>query len=68
MARLHARAMGLGAKAAAIARERIAERIGDDLPGIASAIDGERIVLTGRRLRVRLLSEPLLRWIGSLAR
>jgi hypothetical protein len=66
MERIEARGMALGERAAAVARERLAERAGDALPGVAAEVEGERVVLSGRGLGSRLLREPVLRWIGSL--
>ncbi|RIA37868.1 hypothetical protein DFR49_3757 [Hephaestia caeni] len=68
IAGLRARAATIGDQAATGARDRIAARIADDVPGVTAAIDDDRIVVTGRGLRARLLSEPALRWIGSFGR
>jgi hypothetical protein len=68
MERLEARGRALGERAAAAARTRIAERVGDALPSVAVEIEGERLVLSGRGVRARLMREPVLRWIGSLVR
>ncbi|HVI99072.1 MAG TPA: hypothetical protein VM657_08410 [Sphingomonas sp.] len=68
MERLEEAGAALAEKAATSTRERIAARVDVEVPGVAVRVDMDGIVLTGRGLRARLLSEPVLRWIGSLVR
>lgn len=68
MERIEARGIARAETAAAAARERLAGRVGDALQGVTAEIDGDGVVLTGRGLAARLMREPALRWIGSLAR
>lgn len=47
-------------------RGELAARIA--VPGVSVSVEGEHVVLTGRGLRLRALTDPALRWIGSVLR
>lgn len=66
--RLRARGEALGEQRAGEARERIAGRVPDELPGVRAHVEGGDVILSGRGLRARVMREPVLRWIGSLMR
>lgn len=68
MEALLARGRSIADAAVAAERERIAARIGEEMPDLGVTVTDAGIELTGRGLAARLLDEPLLRWIGSLAR
>ncbi|MGY2734795.1 hypothetical protein [Sphingomonas sp. UYP23] len=59
---LEARGRAIGAVAADRARVRVAAALRDALPGVAVAIEGSDVVLSGRIAA----DDPRLRWIGSL--
>lgn len=59
---LEARGIALAEAAADDARARVAAALRAELPGVAVAIDGADVVLTGRISP----DDPRLRWIGSL--
>lgn len=66
MTGIEARAEAAGARAAARAAERLAEAAAEALPGITAQAEGSRVVVSGRGLARRMLSEPALRWLGGL--
>jgi hypothetical protein len=59
---VEARGVAAGVAAADRARLRVARVLRADLPGVAVAIDGDDVVLTGRIAP----DDPRLRWIASL--
>lgn len=59
---LEARGRAIGDAAAERARVRVAAALRDALPGVAVAIEGGDVVLSGRIAA----DDPRLRWIGSL--
>lgn len=59
-----ARAEAAGEAAAARMRVRLAERLGEAVPGARVTLAGDGVAITGRRLR----EEPALRWPGGLLR
>ena len=59
---LEARARAIGDAAAERARVRVAAALREALPGVAVAIEGSDVVLSGRIAA----DDPRLRWIGSL--
>lgn len=63
-ARVEARAQA----AAEATAERLAVRLREAVPGVRVRTDGDRVVLAGRGLGRRMLSEPALRWPGGLLR
>ena len=46
----------------------VAARLAEELPGVEVSVEGDDVVVAGRGLRWRAVSEPALRWIGSLLR
>jgi len=62
--RLSQRAAGRAEARAERRRQELAERMAAaGVKGVAVAVEGERVVLTGRGLGRRLVVEPALRWI-----
>lgn len=68
MEALLARGRSIADEAVAAERERIAARIGEEMPGLDVTTTDVGIGVAGQGLRRRLLDEPQLRWIGSLVR
>lgn len=53
------------------ARARLTERVRGalaEVPGVTAAIEDGEVVLRGRRLGVRAMTEPALRWVAGLLR
>lgn len=59
---IEGRGTAIADRAADAARLRVADALRAALPGVAVAIDGEDVVLSGRIAP----DDPRLRWIGSL--
>lgn len=68
MERLLARGRLIADCAVDAERARIGARVDEEFPDIAAAATDEGIELTGPGLAARILDEPGLRWVGSLAR
>lgn len=66
--RLEKRAAQWGERMAAARRRDLAAKIENGVPGVRAAVEGERVVLGGRGLRRRRLSDPALRWLGRWMR
>ena len=47
-------------------RERIAAVVAAETPGVAVSIEDDAVVVAGRGVRWRALTEPALRWIGRM--
>ena len=67
MARLVERGRALGDRRAARVRGEVAALLGD-VPDVAVTVEGEEVIVAGRGVRWRAVSEPALRWIGSVLR
>ena len=67
MARLVERGGALGDRRAARVRGEVAALLGD-VPDVAVTVEGEEVIVAGRGVRWRAVSEPALRWIGSVLR
>lgn len=68
MERLEARGESLGAAAAERAAQQLGAVARETLPGVAVSVEPGRVVLSGRGLGRRWLSDPALRWLGGLLR
>lgn len=68
MERLQQRAGEIGARRAALQRDAVAERILAEVPGVTVSIEQDEVVVAGRKLGWRAVTEPALRWIGSMFR
>ncbi|PKP99109.1 MAG: hypothetical protein CVT76_01080 [Alphaproteobacteria bacterium HGW-Alphaproteobacteria-15] len=65
---LEARATRIGARAAAVWRGRVAERLRDELgDAVREEADG-RVTINGRRAVARVWADASLRWIGGMWR
>lgn len=62
------RAARLGEARAAALAVRLAGRIADAVPGVTAVAETDRVVLTGRGLARRTVTDPLLRDLGSWVR
>ena len=67
MARLVERGRALGDRRAARVRDEVAAVLGA-VPDVAVTVEGEEVIVAGRGVRWRAVSEPALRWIGSVLR
>ena len=65
---MEARAGRMGAARAAAVAAQLAERVADAVPGVAVSVEADRVVLTGRGLARRAVTDPLLRDLGSWLR
>jgi hypothetical protein len=45
-------------------REDLARVISEALPGVRTWVEDDEVVLSGRNLRLRSLTDPVLRWLG----
>ena len=50
------------------AAARVGARIREAFPELDVAVEPERVVVRGHRLRRRMIGEPALRWLGGLLR
>jgi hypothetical protein len=65
MERIEARGRRLAARAQARTAAAVAARVEAAVPGVAVSVEDGAVVLTGRRLARRMLTDAALRWIGS---
>jgi hypothetical protein len=65
LTRLEARGRAIGERAAADARDRVAEAAREALPGLAVTVAGETVTVEGRGIGRRWLADPAFRWIGG---
>ena len=68
MERLEARGRARGERAAAEAATRLGARLREAFPELDVEVAPARVVVRGRGLRLRMLAEPALRWLGGLLR
>lgn len=62
------RAARMGAARAAAIAVRLADRIAGAVPGVTASAEADRVVLTGRGLTRRAVTDPLLQDLGSWMR
>lgn len=62
------RAALLGTARAAVLAAQLAERIAEAVPGVAAAAEADHVILTGRGLARRAMTDPLLQGLGSWVR
>lgn len=68
MERLGRRLMAIAERRAAAKREQLAEQIRETVPGdFTVVVNGERIVISGRRVGVRWLRDPALAVLRNVA-
>lgn len=65
---MEGRAARMGTARAAAVAARLADRVADAVPGLAATAQADRVVLTGRDLTRRAVTDPLLRDLGSWVR
>jgi alpha-beta hydrolase superfamily lysophospholipase len=65
---MEGRAGRTGAARAAAVAAQLADRITDAVPGLTVAAEADRVVLSGRGLARRAVTDPLLRDLGSWVR
>lgn len=62
------RAARLGEARATALAARLAGRIAEAAPGVTAVAETDRVILTGRGLARRAVTDPLLRGLGSWVR
>ena len=65
---LERRAARLADARAAKLAARLAAEIGDGVPGVTAAAEADRVILSGRGLSLRAVTDPLLQGLGSWVR
>ncbi len=65
---MQGRAARLGAMRAAVVAEQLADRVAGAVPGVAVAAEADRVMLSGRDLTRRAVTDPLLHDLGSWVR